>query len=307
MSLTRREFLKSASLITGGVILSINNIYPKNVFRYNGLRSLRENVGIYTERGGTMGWYVSDDSSLIIDSQFPDTAENFMNLFKEKTSGTIDFLFNTHHHGDHTSGNAYLKEYVERIVAQENCPIFQKLQNEGKENQESLVFADMTFKEQWQRELGKETINARHLGAAHTGGDSIIYFEKANIAHMGDLVFNDVYPFIDLAGGGSITNWIDVLEKAADTYPKDAIFIFGHAADEEKVTGQKSDLLRMRDYLTALLDFTKKHIDDAADIEEAKKVEFIPGFEGRKANWEEALAGNIQAAFNELTGKKVTY
>jgi cyclase len=304
MIISRKNFIKSSTLILGGVLFGSPDVL-KGVFarKLAGFRELRNNVGIYTERGGTMGWYAADDISAVIDSQFPDTAENFMNGFREKTKNNIDYLFNTHHHADHTSGNYFLKEYADNIIAHENCPKLQKENIKLKENEEKQVYADMTFKSHWQRDVGKETINARHLGAAHTGGDSIIYFEKANIAHMGDLVFNEVYPFIDLPGVGIISNWINVLEKAADIYPEDTIYIFGHAADVELVTGKKQDLLTMRDYLSALLEFVQKETAEEKDIEEIKKAEYIPGFEKRKAMWDGALAANIQAAYEELNGK----
>jgi cyclase len=304
----RKDFLKSASLIAGGVLLGFDKTLSRVLnYRNSGFRELRNNVGVYTEKGGTIGWFASKDSSAVIDSQFPDSAENFLKTFKEKFSGNFDFLFNTHHHGDHTSGNYFLKEHARRIVAQENCPRFQQMQNKGKENEKFQVYADMTFKDQWQRELETETIHAQFLGAAHTGGDSIIYFEKANIAHLGDLVFYELYPFIDLAGGGSIKGWIEVLEKAADKYPADTLYIFGHSKDPESVTGNKDELLNMRDYLTALLEFVSNGISEGKSIEDIQKTEHIPGFENRSEKWEGAFAANLQAAHDELSEKEVKY
>jgi cyclase len=306
MIISRKNFIKSASVLAGGMFMGFRNLSAiTSGNNLAGFRELRDNVGVYTERGGTIGWFVSGDISAVIDTQFPDTAENFMNGFQEKTSTNIDFLFNTHHHGDHTSGNIYLKKFADHIVAHENCPKYQQKQNKGKESEKQQVYADMLFKNNWQRDLGKETVNANHLGPAHTGGDAIIYFEKANIAHLGDLVFNQIYPYIDLPGGGVISNWIGVLEKAADLYPVDTLYIFGHAADDQLITGKKEDLLKMRDYLTALLEFVGKEIAEEKNIEEIKKAEYIPGFEHIIATREKALEGNIQAAYEELSETKL--
>jgi len=307
MNISRKNFIKSSSVIIGGVLFGFNNSLAKLVFRnVPGFKELRDNIGIYTEKGGTIGWFISDDASAVIDTQFPDSAEHFMTGFQEKRSGNIDFLFNTHHHRDHTSGNIFLKKYADKIVAHENCPILQKKQNHG-ENEKQQVYADMTFKNQWQRDLGKESINVQYLGPAHTGGDVIIYFEKANIAHLGDLVFNGIYPVIDQAGGGSIKEWITVLEAAAEKYPDDTLYIFGHAANEDMVTGNKDNLIKMRDYMTALLDFANKQIADGKDIESLKKAEFIPGFEDRKEQREGIFAANLEAAYNEIKGIKKEY
>jgi cyclase len=177
-------------------------------------------------------------------------------------------------------------------------------QNRGTENADKQVYADTTFKKTWEESIGDERVGARYFGPAHTGGDSVVYFEEANIAHVGDLVFNEVYPKIDLPGGGSIEGWIDVLELIAKRYDTNTIFIFGHGASNDMVTGKKAELNRMRDYLTALMDYVKKQISAGKNIEEVKKAEFIPPFKGRKGNWEGALAENIQAAYDEMSGKR---
>jgi cyclase len=114
--INRKTFLKSTSLLIGGVLVGANRSFA-HLFqdKKNGLKMLRGNVGIYTERGGTIGWFISDDASVVIDTQFPDNAKNFMEGFKQKTSGNIDILFNTHHHRDHTAGNYFLKDFVEKL------------------------------------------------------------------------------------------------------------------------------------------------------------------------------------------------
>jgi cyclase len=82
----------------------------------------------------------------------------------------------------------------------------------------------------------------------------VVIFEKANVVHMGDLVFNRLYPVVDRPGGASIRGWIKALEDSAAAYPADAIYIFGHGKPEFGVTGDRDDLLVMRDFHSAVLD-----------------------------------------------------
>ncbi len=118
------------------------------------------------------------------------------------------------------------------LVAQENVP---KLQFEAAKRAELLptppdpaalvasqVYADTTFTDVWRRELGKRIVTAEFRGPAHTGGDAVVVFEQANVVHLGDLVFNRMYPFIDRPGGGSIRGWIKALADCAEAYPQDA-------------------------------------------------------------------------------------
>jgi glyoxylase-like metal-dependent hydrolase (beta-lactamase superfamily II) len=100
----------------------------------------------------------------------------------------------------------------------------------------------------------------KYYGPAHTGGDSVVTFEKASVVHMGDLVFNRRHPFIDRPGGASIVNWITVLERTVADHKKDTAYIFGHGSPKFGATGSRADLLYMRDYLAALLEFVRGEI-----------------------------------------------
>jgi cyclase len=88
-------------------------------------------------------------------------------------------------------------------------------------------------------------------------GDAVITFEKANVAHVGDLVFNRRHPIVDRLAGASMANWIKVVEGIVPDHDDGTIYIFGHAGPNFPATGGKSDLLYMRDYLSALLDFVR--------------------------------------------------
>lgn len=301
MKLSRKTFLKSASLLAGGLFIGVHDSLAKILQQADtGFKILRDNTGIYLGGGGTIFWYIADDAVVVIDTQNPGSAKNFVEGLKEKTNRKIDFLFNTHHHGDHTSGNIYFKQFVGKIIAHENCPKLQKKAYGEGEKAKDQVYADTTFSKSWSHSLDKEKITASYIGPAHTGGDSIIHLEKANIAHMGDLVFNRVYPFIDKNGGGTIASWVEVLEKAEKQYSSDTTFVFGHADTDENTTGKKSDLTSMREYLSALLDYASKGIKNGNSLDELKKVSEIPGSKGRTERWSGALAANIDAAYSEL-------
>ena len=123
-------------------------------------------------------------------------------------------------------------------------------------------------------------ISATFYGPAHTGGDIVVLFEKANVAHMGDLVFNRLHPFVDRQGGASIEGWMTVLEQVMKAHGADTIFVFGHAGETFRVTGGRADLQYQRDYFTALLAFTRK-AKQAGQARDTfiKTATPLPGFE----------------------------
>jgi cyclase len=219
---------------------------------------VRRNVGIFNGRGGTIGTYVATGAVVVVDTQFPDTAQICLDGLKPKTGGrVVDVVIDTHFHGDHTGGNGTFKAAgAKSIVAHAKVPELMK--SRPNPNGPPPTLPDKTFPDTWRQDLGDEVVSAKFYGPAHTGGDIAVLFEKANVVHMGDLVFNRMHPFIDRPGGASIQGWITVLEQVSKVHGADTIFVFGHAGPTFKVTGAQADLHYQRDYFTALLDFTRK-------------------------------------------------
>lgn len=300
MKITRKDFLKTAAILTGGTILRGSKLLYSVQEEAPGIKLLRNGVGIYQNKGGTIGWFISDDAVTVVDSQFPDSAKLFHEEIRKRTSHGIDILFNTHHHRDHTSGNSYFKKFTKNIVATDKCVELQKQLNTGDPGNPPVT-ADLTFTNEWSRDLGNEKLWAFHHTAAHTGGDGVLHFQNANVVHLGDLVFNRIYPYMDGPGGCSIKGWIEFLEKIAGTFSKDTIYIFGHARTPEITTGNKKDILHMKDYLGGLLDFVGKEIKTGKSKEEIAGSESVPGFEDVVEGWDGSRVMNLNFAYDELT------
>jgi glyoxylase-like metal-dependent hydrolase (beta-lactamase superfamily II) len=267
-------------------------------------KALRRDVGIFTGRGGSIGWLASKDALVAVDTQFPDTAATFATGVPGRGARKFDVVINTHHHGDHTGGNPVLKPIAKTIVAHANVPKLQFAAAEKANTLDKQVYADATFPEVWRREIGGEVVLAQYHGTAHTTGDVIVLFEKANVVHMGDLMFNRLYPVIDRISGGRIKGWIAVLEEAAKTYPADAIYIFGHGSAKFGPTGTRGDLLVFRDYLSGLLDYTQKKIAAGEAKEKIMALENLPGFADFHSPLPNRLSANLAVAFDELTDKR---
>jgi glyoxylase-like metal-dependent hydrolase (beta-lactamase superfamily II) len=259
---------------------------------------VRRNVGAFTARGGTMGYLVTPDAVIVVDSQFADTAPMFLEGMKSRTSRKFDLLINSHHHPDHTGGNKVLQPSVAKIVAHANVPGLQRKQAAAQKSEANQAYADTTFEKDWKTAVGKETVSARHYGPAHTGGDIVIVFENANVAHMGDLMSYQRNPRADRPAGASIANWARVLENTVKDHANDTIYIFGHSKVGERVTGSGKDLLELRDYFTAMLDFTRKAIASGRSKAEVLKTPAIPGFERY-----EGTPTALDATYDELTAK----
>jgi len=293
----RKNFLKYIGLISAGSLLIPAQL---KAFSNGPFYSLRNKTGYFVARGGTIGWYVDDDVILAVDSQFQDTAAQFVQGIFEKGSGPEKILFNTHHHGDHVGGNGVLREAGFTIIAHENVP---ELQHQVAQNQGggTPVTADKTFSEKHSISLKNETVTAQYYGSAHTSGDSVIWFEQANIAHMGDLVFNHIYPFIDVNGGANIQGWISLLEKVMNQANKETIFIHGHTNPQYQITGGIKDLENMHNYLSFLLEYVSKGLAEGKSADELASISQFEAFPNHISFGERlSLRANVLAAYGEL-------
>lgn len=273
-------------------------------------KPLRRSVGAFTGQGGTIGWLVNKDALVVVDTQFPATAALCLAGLPGREGRTIDCVLNTHHHGDHTGGNGVFKPAARMIVAHENVPRLQREAAErsarqttqaGRPAPGAQTYADTLFAEQWRKDVGDEVVTARYFGPAHTSGDAIIHFERANVVHMGDLVFNRMYPVVDRPAGARFRGWIRVLTEAVKVYPKDAIYIHGHGKPAFGITGAQGDLLVMRDYISALLEHVERAIKAGKTKDEIATLENLAGFPDFHQPAPSRLKSNLETAYDELT------
>ena len=243
MHTSRREFIKSSALALGASVVPFHS----NVFAApRTFKPIRRNVGTFEGRGGTIGWLISDETLVVVDSQFPETAATCLEGIQERSQRSIDFLINSHHHGDHTAGNPVFASHAKQILAHRNVPVLQRQSAESRGTESDQVYAEVLYDESWSQDVGDETIRLGYYGSAHTSGDSVIHFEKADVAHMGDLVFNRRPMFLDLGAGGTSAGWIDVLEKIHADFSDETIFIYGHGNPSHGITGMRDEAFTWR-------------------------------------------------------------
>ncbi|QEC55577.1 MBL fold metallo-hydrolase [Flavisolibacter ginsenosidimutans] len=297
----RRSFLYHTGLFTGASLLFQKSALATmlNPFDYK-IRMLRNNVGIFTERGGTIGFLLSPEGTLVIDAQFEDTAPHLIAEVQKRNTAPIKFLLNTHHHGDHTSGNIAFKGIAEHVVAHQNSLINQKNVAEKANKVDKQLYPDQTFDKDLKLKLGKEKITGYYFGPGHTNGDAIYHFEDANIMHVGDLMFNKRHPFVDRSAGANMRSWIGDLERLQKKGGKDTIYIFGHSLNEGEETGSAEDLKKFADYLDKVLQFAETEFKKGVSKEDFIKNTSIPGV----TEWSgQGIERPLTAAYEEISSK----
>jgi len=299
----RRRFMALSS----GVVLSapLARVLAQATPPAPAFADVRRNVGVFTGRGGTIGWLINKDAAVVVDTQYADSAKICLEGLNGKSGGrTIDLVFNTHHHADHTGGNGVFKAAAKKLVAQANVPGLQRQVAAASPNAPAPVVADATFDKTWSEKVGDETIAAAYNGPGHTGGDAILHFERAHVLHMGDLLFHEIHPRVDRAFGASVQNWLKILEKVIKDMPADTIFIAGHARAGEPATVPRAAVIKFRDYFDAVLTLVKKGIAAGQSKETITATPSLTGFENYQPLTATINLGAVLGVtYDELTAK----
>jgi cyclase len=199
------------------------------------------NIYMLEGAGGNIAASVGEDGIVIVDDEFAPLADKIQAALKNLgiTDKPVRFVINTHYHGDHTGGNVPFNNAGSTIIAQDN--VRKRLEAGGiagnggsikmeAKPAEKAALPIITFEHDVTVHLNGEDIRALHFPGGHTDGDSIIFFPKNNVVHMGDDFVRYGFPFIDVSAGGSVQGMIAATEKATAQLPTDVKVIPGHGA-----------------------------------------------------------------------------
>jgi len=256
--------------------------------------------------GGNIGASVGEDGIVVVDDQYAPLAEKIEAALKGITDKPVRFIINTHYHGDHTGGNAFFQKQAP-VIAHDN--VRKRLEqgsmagNLGSISMERKAAPKealpiVTFDHDVTVHLNGEDIRALHFPGGHTDGDSIIFFPKSNVVHMGDDFVRYGFPFIDLASGGSVQGLIAALEEVVPKLPADVKVIPGH--------GNVSNLDDVREYVKMLKDtraVVEKGVQQRKTLDQLKQEKVLEPWK----KWSGDFISSdvfIETLYNDLTGKK---
>jgi glyoxylase-like metal-dependent hydrolase (beta-lactamase superfamily II) len=231
---------------------------------------LSDNVYMMTGSGGNLGVSVGEDGVFLIDDQFAPLTPKIQAAIAKLSAKPVRFMLNTHWHFDHTGGNENLGKAGAIIVAQEN--VRKRLSREGfiaflgmkTQPSPAIALPVVTFAQNVSFHLNGDDIRVFHAPNAHTDGDSVVHFVKADVVHAGDTFFNGLYPFIDTSSGGSVAGVLRAADRILAMSGERTKIIPGHGP-----LGAKADLKAYRDMLAAVSG------NIAAQIKQGKKLEEV--------------------------------
>lgn len=277
--------MRKATALLILAVLSINTLghgddrhFPKEQDVQFRTSKLTDNVYMLQGRGGNIGAIVGPDGILIVDDDYREMGVKLAAALKALGQEKPRFILNTHWHGDHTQGNEVFGKdstivahfNVRKRMSQTNVLSFF---NQTVPASPVHAWPVITYSESMSIHINGEEVKLVHFPNGHTDGDTIVFFTKANVVHLGDDFFVGRFPFVDLDSNGNVQGLINNIGNLLAKIPTDAKLIPGH--------GPVSTHTDLKNYHTMLIE-TSKIVQDGMKkkktLDELKKAGFPEKF-----------------------------
>jgi glyoxylase-like metal-dependent hydrolase (beta-lactamase superfamily II) len=220
--------------------------------------------------GGNVGVSVGSDGLLIVDDEFGPLAPKLRTALASLSPLPVRFVIDTHWHPDHTNGNEAMAQAGAVLVAHENVrrrmstPQFIGFLAQNVVASPAKALPVVTFSDVLTLHLNGDDIRVVHLPSAHTDGDAVVYFTRANVVHMGDLLLtNGSYPIIDYTSGGTVDGYIAALDAVLAATGPDTRIIAGHGPPCDRARLQQT-----RDVVKAVRDAVARAASGGKSLEQ---------------------------------------
>ena len=210
---------------------------------------------------GSVGLLVGDEYVVMIDDSLRQSGDRVVAKAEELAGRPVDFVINTHVHGDHVGANETLADSGAIIVAHDN--IRKRMQDDPELNTGPGALPVITFSDEVTFHVNGQEAYVFHLPNAHTDGDAAILFREANVIAPGDIVFRGIFPYIDLDNGGSVTGYKAAMQKLIDMADDETKFISGHGP-----VGTRAGLVKDLEMLNDAAALVKALIDKGMSADE---------------------------------------
>jgi len=215
---------------------------------------LAENVYTLEGQGGTIGILAGPDGVFMVDSQFAPLTEKIVAAVKQITDRPIKFMVNTHQHPDHTGGNENFAKLGVTVISRDELRA-RLAATTGRGATPPAALPMLTYKGSITLHMNGEEVRLIAVPAAHTDGDTMVYFVKANVLMTGDFYRSAGFPNIDRANGGSLKGMLDGFNTVIEIANPTTKIVPGHGVvvDEKAVAEHRDMAIALRDRVAALM------------------------------------------------------
>jgi len=268
-------------------------------------QALRGGVYVLTGAGGNIGLSVGDDMAFVIDDQFAPLSAKILAHIATLTSKPVKFVVNTHLHGDHTGGNENMGKAGAVIVAHDNVRKRMSVDQLDQFTKRATPASPagalpvITFADSVTFHVNGDDLVAFHTKAAHTDGDVIIHFVKADVIHMGDTFMTaGSYPYVDIASGGNAAGFVTAADHALTMCGPQTIIIPGHGA-----TTDCAGLREWRNMAYTIVERVRAEMKKNRTLDQLKAAGLTKEYDAKYGNGFIKSAPFVEAIYRSLGGK----
>lgn len=222
---------------------------------------LTNNTYMLKGSGGNIIVSVGQDGVFMVDDQFAPLTEKIKQAISNITDQPVKFVINTHWHSDHTGGNENFGELGAIIISHDNVKKrlsteqFSEFFNRTVPPLSEKGLPIITFSDNMTISQNSDEIKVIHMDNGHTDGDSVVYFTKSNVIHVGDDFTDKSYPIIDISSGGSIDGLISSLQTILALIDDETKVISGHTeiSNKAKVNDLANMLIDVRQNVSQMI------------------------------------------------------
>jgi cyclase len=247
---------RTLGIVAGLLLAAIPGLHAQN-FDTIQVRAVpvAGSVHMLVGAGGNIGVVVGTDAVFVVDDQFAPLSPKILAAIRTITADPVRFVVNTHWHFDHTGGNENMQKAGALIFAHENVrrrmstgQMIEALKRQEPASPHNALPV-ITFTDTVSFNLNGDSIVVFHVAPAHTDGDAVVMFTKANVVHTGDVFLSAAFPFVDLSSGGSIDGIISATERIMVATNAQTKIIPGHGplADRARVKAYHDMLYVLRE------------------------------------------------------------
>jgi cyclase len=243
---------------------------------------VRGSVYVVTGMGGNIGLSIGNDAAFLVDDQFAPLTPKIAAAVATVTAQPIRFVVNTHWHFDHTGGNENMGKAGALLVAHDNVrrrmstDQFIAALNRTDKASPPGALPVVTFNDSVTFHINGDDVVAFHVPPAHTDGDVIVHFTKANVVHMGDLFVTGGYPFADISSGGNVNGIIGAADFVLGICNAETKIIPGHGTVTDCAT-----LKTFRDVLSTVRERVRAAMSEGKSLDAIKAANLTADFDAR--------------------------
>lgn len=241
--------------------------------------AITDQISLLQGKGGNIAVLSGKQGVLLVDDDYKQMSDALLTALEPfGGSGKLNYIINTHWHGDHTQGNLALGHHAQivahdkvrdRLLTSQEVKLFKMVTQPYPD----YALPSVTYSQRMKLHINREEVELMHYPGGHTDGDTVVFFNKANVVHMGDLFFNGFFPFVDVENGGNVLLMAENVGKVLQRIDEKTVIIPGHGP-----LANKADLQTFKEMLEGTSSEVKAMMDKGMSLPQIQ-------VEGLSAEW----------------------